>query len=201
MWDGAGSAACTNSCPQRSPHWGPWAPAGATGPGGASHLGSGQGWWVSEPVQPAEHLPWHHCSQTVIHLFTHSATDSPIHSFIQLFIGYLPGPGTGGWTRNRTKTNLDLPLEGSLPGRKISHKQIESHSRDTCWGRRPPRCDEIVRGVRPGPGGHGLPRGGGQVTEAGEGPGRAGRRGGGRGLPRVWPLPGATPSGTYPATR
>ena len=50
-------------------------------------------------------------------------------------------------------------------------------------------------------GGQGLPWGGGQVAEAGEGPGRAGRRAGGRGLARVWPLPGATPSGTYPATR
>lgn len=29
-WDSARSAACTNSCPRRSPHRDPWAPAGAT---------------------------------------------------------------------------------------------------------------------------------------------------------------------------
>ena len=127
--------------PLQSPHWGRGLLLGPWRPGGSPHWASCQGWRVSELVQPAECLPWHHCSQRVIHLFTHSVTDSPIHSFIHSsviywvltwtrltnsfihsFISYLLGTyldqGTGGWTCNQTKTNLGLPLEGSLPGQK-----------------------------------------------------------------------------------
>ena len=135
--------------PLQSPHWGPGLLLGPWRPGGSTHWASCQGWRVSEPVQPAEHLFWHHCSQRVIHLFTHSVTDSPIHSFIHSSVIYWVLTWTkvlGAGHATRQKQTWVCLWKGVSQAKKISHKQIESYSRDTCWGGRPPRCDEIVRG-------------------------------------------------------
>ena len=113
------SAACTNSYPYRA-HTGAlgscWGRGGLGGPlTGPAVKGGG---YLSRSNQLSTCLGITVPRESFICSPTQSLTHQFIHSFISYLLGTYLDQGTGGWTRNQTKTNLGLSLEGSLPGQK-----------------------------------------------------------------------------------